>query len=187
MDVPELHRRACEEFGKKVHAVRDDQWNAPTPCREWDVRTLVNHLVSESKWTRPLMEGATIEEVGARFEGDLLGDDPKKAWDESRSEAVGAVQSQGAMERTVHLSFGDFPGREYTMQLFADHLIHAWDLARATGSDEKLDPELVDACSEWFAPREDLYRSGGAVGERPPVPEGADPQTTLLAMFGRRS
>jgi uncharacterized protein (TIGR03086 family) len=91
------------------------------------------------------------------------------------------------MDRTVHLSFGDFPGREYAMQLFADHLIHAWDLARAIGVDERLDPELVGACTAWFTAMEEAYRSAGAIAARPPVSDGADAQTRLLAMFGRRA
>ena len=71
------------------------------------------------------------------------------------------------MDRTVHLSFGDFPGREYAMQLFADMLIHGWDLARAIGADEQLDPELVAALAAWFADMADAYRAAGAVGPRP--------------------
>ncbi len=89
------------------------------------------------------------------------------------------------MERTVHLSFGDFPGSEYAMQLFADLLVHGWDLARATGQDETLDPELVAACAGWFAELAPAYREAGAIASRPPVPADADPQTLLLAEFGR--
>ncbi len=184
-DVPDLYRRATETFGTYVHAVPDDRWSAPTPCSEWDVRTLVNHLVGENRWAPPLLAGKTIAEVGDRFDGDLLGDDPKAAWDDSAGEAVAAVQGDGAMERTVHLSFGDFPGREYTLQLFADTLIHGWDLARAIGVDERLDPDLVDACAAWFGGVEDTYRAGGAIAPRPEMPADADPQTRLLAMFGR--
>jgi uncharacterized protein (TIGR03086 family) len=184
-DTSELHRRATDAFGARVHAVRDDQWELPTPCSEWNVRQLVNHLVYENRWTPPLFAGRTIAEVGDRFEGDLLGDDPKAAWDGSAKEAVAAVQEHGAMERTVHLSFGDVPGSEYAMQLFADHLIHGWDLARAIGADERLDPELVGACARWFEANEQGYRSVGAVGPRPETSSGADPQTTLLAAFGR--
>jgi uncharacterized protein (TIGR03086 family) len=91
------------------------------------------------------------------------------------------------MERIVHLSFGDTPADEYAYQLFADHLIHGWDLARAIGADETLDPELVDACAAWFAEREALYRQVGAIGDRPDVPEDADTQTRLLAAFGRKA
>jgi hypothetical protein len=70
-------------------------------------------------------------------------------------------------------------------QLFADHLIHGWDLAAAVGADRRLDPELVDLCAAWFADREDTYRSAGAVGARVEVPVGASAQDRLLAAFGR--
>jgi uncharacterized protein (TIGR03086 family) len=184
-DQAELHRRAVEEFGARVKAVGDDQWELPTPCSDWNVRQLVNHLVYENRWTVPLMGGSALVEVGDRYEGDLLGDRPKAAWEESSEEAVRAVQADGALDRIVDLSSGPTPAREYVSQLFADHLIHAWDLARAVGADERLDPELVEACGSWFASMEDLYRSIGAIGERPDTPAGADAQTVLLAAFGR--
>jgi uncharacterized protein (TIGR03086 family) len=184
-EVPELFRRAADGFGARVHATRDDQWGQPTPCSEWDVRALVNHLVYEMRWAPPLFAGMTIAEVGDRFDGDLLGGDPNGAWDDSAKEAVAAVSGEGAMERIVHLSFGEVPGREYALQLFADLLVHGWDLARAIGADQRLDPELVDACARWFGPMEEGYRQSGAIGPRPPAPAGADPQTALLAMFGR--
>ena len=187
MDAPELHRRAVESFNRRVHAITAEGWERETPNPGWSVRTLVNHLVSENLWTAPLLDGATVEEIGDRFDGDLLGDEPVQAWDESAAQATAAVGQKGAMERIVHLSFGDLVASEYTMQLFADHLIHGWDLARAIGADEKLDPELVDACKEWFTQVEELYRGGGATGPRPEIPRDADPQTELLAMFGRRA
>jgi uncharacterized protein (TIGR03086 family) len=186
MNVPDLHRRAVEGFDARLQSIGDDQWHASTPCSDWDVSAVCNHVVSENLWTPPLMSGQTIEEVGDRFDGDLLGDSPKNAWDESMQPAIDAMQEEGAMERTVHLSFGDVPGREYALQLFADYLIHSWDLARATGAEERLDPELVDACATWFESMEEAYRSAGAIGERPEVPEGGDDQTRLLAMFGRK-
>jgi uncharacterized protein (TIGR03086 family) len=184
-DQAALHRRAVGEFDARVRAVGDDQWELPTPCSDWNVRQLVNHLVYEDRWTVPLMEGSTIAAVGDRYEGDLLGDDPKGAWAESCAEAVAAVQADGALERMVDLSSGPTPAGEYVSQLLADHLIHAWDLARAVGADERLDPELVEACAAWFTEMEPHYRAAGAVGERPETPPGADAQTTLLAAFGR--
>jgi uncharacterized protein (TIGR03086 family) len=88
------------------------------------------------------------------------------------------------LDATVHLSFGDVPAQEYLMQLFADHLIHSWDLARATGQSEHLDPELVAVCATWFVGREDLYRQSGAIGPAVKV-EGGDAQSELLGRFGR--
>ncbi len=178
-------RRAADAFGARVHGVADDRWAASTPCSDWDVRALVNHLVYEMRWCVPLLAGRTVAEVGDRFDGDLLGDDPVGRWDSAAQEAVAAVDGEGAMDRTVHLSFGDFPGREYVMQLFADLVIHGWDLGVATGQDARLDPDLVDACAVWFAGVADGYRQAGAVGPRLDVPNDADPQERLLAAFGR--
>jgi uncharacterized protein (TIGR03086 family) len=185
--VQRFHARAVEAFGELVRAVGDDRWEGPTPCVDWDVRALVNHLVGENLWTPPLFDGKTITDVGDAFDGDVLGVDPTAAWEAAASPAVQAVQGQGAMDRTVHLSFGDFEGRFYAWQLFFDFLIHGWDLARATGGDERMDPELVGAALAWFATMEELYRQGGAIAPRPEIPDGADAQARLLAMAGRRA
>jgi uncharacterized protein (TIGR03086 family) len=184
-DVRALYRRAQDTFGRHVHGVGDGQWTAATPCADWDVRTLVNHVLGEVRWAVPLFEGATVAEVGGRFDGDLLGDDPVARWDAAAREALAAMDDEGAMDRIVHLSFGDFQGRVYSMQLFADLLIHGWDLSVATGQDPRLDPELVTACAAWFAGVADGYRQAGAVGARPHLADDADPQARLLAEFGR--
>ncbi len=185
-DIKEFHARAVAMFGDLVGQVRADQWELPTPCADWDVRTLVNHLVNEELWVPELLAGRTVDDVGDRFDGDLLGDDPVAAWAAAAAGALHSVDAEGAMERTAHLSFGDFPGSEYVLQVFADHLVHGWDLAVAIGGDTRLDPELVQACITWFEPVERQYRAVGVIGERPPIPDGADPQTRLLAMFGRQ-
>jgi uncharacterized protein (TIGR03086 family) len=184
-DVPDLYRRAMDSFAAGVARITDGQWDLPTPCADWSVRDLVGHVTGENLWATPLMAGETVEQVGDRFEGDLLGDDPRAAFDASAAEALEAVGSQGAMDRTVHLSFGDCPGREYAMQLLADLVIHGWDLARATDIDERIDPDLVTSVSAWFATMAEVYRETGAIGPPPPVPEDADDQTRLLAEFGR--
>ena len=187
MDIPAMFGRAVAEFGARVGQVGDHQWQAPTPDEEWTVRDLVNHVVAEDLWAPPLLAGSTIAEVGGRFDGDVLGAEPRAAWAAASAAAVRAVEQDGAMDRIVHLSFGDFPGREYTRQLFADHLIHAWDLARAIGADERLDQGLVASCASWFEAVEDAYRAAGAIAARPPVADDADAQTVLLACFGRRA
>ncbi|MGH3516444.1 MAG: TIGR03086 family metal-binding protein [Haloechinothrix sp.] len=129
--------------------------------------------------------GATIEEVGDSFDGDVLGADPESAYASAAQAAVAAISADGALGRTVHLSFGEVPGEEYAWQLFADHLIHSWDLARAIGADQRLDPDLVEACAGWFSANEKAYRSAGAVGPTSELPAGADQQTALLVAFGR--
>ena len=184
MDVFALHARSIEVWLRRVRPIRDEQLGGPTPCTEWDVRALLNHVVGEDRWTAPLVEGATIESVGDRFDGDLLGTDPRAAAEEAGREAVASFAAPGATERIVHLSFGDTPAEEYAWQLTADHLVHGWDLAAATGGDRALDEELVGAVSAWFAGRAELYRGAGVIGDRPHVSAGT-PGEQLLVDFGR--
>jgi uncharacterized protein (TIGR03086 family) len=190
MHVTDLHRRSVDEFAGRLDALGslgDEGWRGPTPCPEWDVRALLNHVVYEDLWTVPLMEGATIEEVGNRFDGDVLGGHPLTVARSACEAATMAAASGIVAGNTVHLSFGDTPADEYAYQLAADHLIHGWDLAAATGGDRTIDPELVAACADWFVDREELFRSAGAIGPRPQVadPEPDDPQARLLLAFGR--
>ena len=183
MELADLHRRTVESWRSRLDGVDESQWNLPTPCADWDVRALVNHIVGEELWTEPIVDGATVEEVGDRFDGDLLGDDPKAVGGAAAAEAVAAVDRRLPEGGLVHLSFGDVPIEEYVQQLSADHLVHSWDLAVATNQDTSLDPELVSEVSAWFAEREEMYRSGGAVG--PAVQGDGDPQSALLGAFGR--
>jgi uncharacterized protein (TIGR03086 family) len=183
MDITELHRRAVETFAQKVQGVAANQWDQPTPCTEWDVWALVNHVVYEDRWTKPLVDGKTIEEVGTALDGDLLGDDPAAAAAAATAEATDAVEEKVPAGEMVHLSFGDTPIAEYAMQMTADHLIHGWDLAAAAGMDRTMDAELVDVVAEWFAPQAEAWRAAGAIG--PAVDTSGDPQTDLLATYGR--
>jgi uncharacterized protein (TIGR03086 family) len=184
-DVPELYRSALDGCGRRVDGVGADDWHRPTPCVDWDVRALLAHLVDENRWVPPLLAGRTIADVGDELAGDPLGDDPHGAWVASAAAAGEAVARPGALEVTTHLSFGDVPGAEYVMQLTADLLVHGWDLARATGGDERLDPEVVDAVATWFDANEAAYRSAGAIGPAVELPDGAPAQDRLLARFGR--
>ena len=183
--IQELHGRALWLFGEKVMAIKDDQWHDPTPCTEWDVRMLVNHLVSENRWMPPLLVGKTIAEVGGALDGDILGEEPKRAWAESANDATAAVGEPGAMEKVVHVSFGDISGEEYTTQVFTDLVIHGWDLARAIGADEAMDPELLQATHDVIAPMVAQFKASGVYGPDVTPPPGSDLQTRLLAMVGR--
>ena len=185
MDLNTLYHRTVEHWADVVVAVRDDQWDSPTPCTEWTVRDLVNHVTSEDLWTEALMAGRTIEEVGSSLDGDLLADAPI-----ARSIDAAKVATTSVVERlprggTVALSFGDTDVAEYVWQLAADHLVHSWDLSAAIGTDRRLDPALVAGVASWFADREEAYRGAGAVAARAISHGGA--QGDLLATFGRDS
>ncbi|HEY3259564.1 MAG TPA: TIGR03086 family metal-binding protein [Pseudonocardiaceae bacterium] len=186
MATLELHGRALRRFGDLVHSVGADQWHAPTPCTEWDVRQLVDHLVVEQLWVPAMVAGRTVQEIGDEFEGDLLGDDPVAAWDRASAAAGAALAEPGALRRTVHLSYGDRSAEYYCAEMTADLVVHSWDLARAIGADEKLDPELVDFTYELIAPQVDALAHTGLFAPPVEVPPDADEQTRLLALSGRR-
>lgn len=184
-DASEVYATALDGCARRIAGVGPDDWHRPTPCADWDVRDLVGHLVEENRWVPPLLAGRTIADVGDELSGDLLGDDPHAAWETSAKGAAEAVARPGALEVTAHLSFGDVPGREYVMQLTADLLVHGWDVARATGGDERLDPAVVDAVATWFDTMEAAYRAAGAIGPAVELPASASAQDRLLARFGR--
>ncbi|HET8663870.1 MAG TPA: TIGR03086 family metal-binding protein [Nocardioides sp.] len=185
MDLNTLYHRTVEAWADRVNAVHPDQWDDPTPCTQWTVRDLVNHVVGEDRWTVPLVEGKTIEEVGSSLDGDLLGDDPVNAALDAAKAATTVTAEKLPEGGTVHLSYGEEQLPEYVHQLAADHLVHAWDLAAATSGDTRLDPHLVTEVHAWFADREEMYRSGGVIGPRG-VSHGGG-QGDLLAAFGRDS
>ncbi len=182
-----LFERATDGFGRQVHAIGGGQWHDPTPCTDWDVRTLVNHVTVEQLWVPPLARGSSVADVGGRFEGDQLGDDPVATWDAAVKAASAAFGAAGALEGTVSLAGGDKAMTEYCWEMTTDALIHSWDLARGIGGDEELDSELVDLVYERTLPIAAHLHETGLFAPPVPVPADASLQTQLLAIFGRRA
>jgi len=183
MELETLYERAVAGWTAQLAHVDASQWASPTTCSDWTVRDLVNHVTGEDLWAVPLLEGSTIEGVGDRFDGDVLGDDPATTSRDAGSTAVSAVAARLPEGGTVHLSYGEEQVDEYVRQLVADHLLHGWDLAVSVGAPSRLDPEVVAEVAPWFAEREELYRSVGAIGPRAGPYD--DPQDDLIAGFGR--
>ncbi|QUH02747.1 TIGR03086 family protein [Saccharopolyspora erythraea] len=185
MRLLHAHRRAMTEFDTRVRAIRDDQWDNGTPCAQWSVRDLVQHLVSEQLWAPRLLDGATLEEVGDRFDGDVLGTDPKRAWTEASTEARRAWDRPAAATGEVHVTGGVIPAEDYGWQMTLDLAVHAWDLACGVGADTRLDPDLVAVVRTVFEPQVASWQDIGIFDPPLPVPGEADEQTRLLAMLGR--
>ncbi|MCP2163816.1 TIGR03086 family metal-binding protein [Goodfellowiella coeruleoviolacea] len=186
VDLLEAHGRALAEFDARVRQVRPDQWEQATPCTEWSVRDLVGHLVYEQLWVPALLAGQTTAEVGDRYEGDQLGADPVDAWDRAAAAARAAWTEPGVLERRVHLSYGRVPAEQYGWEMTTDLTVHAWDLARAVGADERLDPDLAAAVLSRTEPQVEAWRSAGIFGPRVPVPAEAPAQDRLLGLLGRQ-
>jgi uncharacterized protein (TIGR03086 family) len=184
-DLPEVHAAALAATRRVVAGVSADQMGAPTPCDDWDVRTLLDHVVAGNWWAAELGAGNTIEAVGDRLDGGVLGDDPLAAYDASAAAAAEVFGRPGAMDAPCAVSYGPVPGSIYCGHRFLDVLVHGWDLAVATGQPTELDPRLVAACLDVVRPQAALLQASGMFASVE-APEGADPQTELLALVGRQ-
>lgn len=183
-DITALHRRALDATGAIVAGIGPEQWGSATPCEGWDVRALANHVVSGNLWAAELAAGRSIDEVGDRLDGDVLGADPAGTYQASAEAAASAFEAPGALDAPCAVSYGPVPGSVYAGHRFVDVLIHGWDLATATGQDTRLDPELVDGCWAVLAPQLDMLQASGMFGTAHD-PAGSSPQDRLLAELGR--
>jgi uncharacterized protein (TIGR03086 family) len=175
-----LQRTARREFDTRLAQVTD--WSAPTPDTEWDVATLVRHVVDEQRWVMPLVSGRTLEEAEASLEP--LGDDLVAEWARYAEQATGAWAIAPAAAE-VHLSYGVVPCIDYLKQQVADIAVHTWDLARAVGADDRLDSALVDAVWADIEPQRDMLASSGLFAPPVAISDDAPVQDRLIALTGR--
>lgn len=188
MDPVQSLKEASALFRSRLEQVPADAWEHSTPCSEWDVRALVNHVVGGEKVVPELMAGKTFEEILPSLAGDQLGADPLAAFEAATAAAIEAFASPAALDRQVHHPAGDMDGRTYIGFRIGDLTVHSWDLARATGGDESLPPALVEAVLAALEPMRPIIGSVGVFGTGPSgsLPDDADPQTRMLDLAGRR-
>ncbi|WP_216204915.1 TIGR03086 family metal-binding protein [Amycolatopsis aidingensis] len=185
MELLDAHGEAMRGFDRVVHQVGTGQWHEPTPCTEWDVRDLVTHLVSEQLWAPHLLAGATLEEIGDRFDGDVLGADPVGAWERAAAAAREAWTAPGVLERTVHVSGGEAEASRYGWEMTVDLAVHGWDLATAIGVPHPIGDALAATLLERFRPLVDDIQGLGIFAPPVPVAADADAATELVALLGR--
>jgi uncharacterized protein (TIGR03086 family) len=184
-----MFAKAQDDFGALVTSISDDQWTQPSACSEWDVRTLVNHLVFEQVWVPPMLDGKTIEEVGDRFDGDLLGDDPVSAWRRAAEASRQAFFGDAALEGTINSSMGPSPARQYLGEMTFDLVMHRWDLGQGLGMEQRFSGDelaTIEQAQEGMVSMADQLVAAGIFAAPPDVADDADRQTTLLATFGRK-
>jgi uncharacterized protein (TIGR03086 family) len=126
-----------------------------------------------------------VADVGDSLDGDQLGADPVATWDAAAKAALGSFRASGVIAGTVSLSSGERPAEEYCFEMTADALVHGWDLARAIGADETLDPEIAALVYERSLPFVDELAKTGMFAPPVAVPDDAPVSTKLLAISGR--
>ena len=180
-EVSERYRRLGDAFAAKIAAVPADRWASPSPCTEWTARDIVRHVIT----TQGLFLGFVNRELG---DIPSVDDDPAAAWDAARAVVVADLEDP---ERAA----AEFQGFQGTSTFEAgvdrflnfDLVVHGWDLARAAGLDERIDPDdlaRVKGAAEAFGP---AMRGPQAFGPELEPPAGADEQTKVLAFLGRRA
>jgi uncharacterized protein (TIGR03086 family) len=180
---------AHDGAARLVAAVGDDQWEQPTPCSDWTVRQLVNHLVGGNRLTTRVVRGDQLpppDQLGRRGHLDQLGDDPAGAYRSSAHDLLEALRAPGALERTHTLPAGTLPGPGVVHLRTVETLVHGWDMARATGRPV---PFPEDLCAQELRFSHDLL---GRMPEerRPfapsrPVAGDAPAIDRLVALLGR--
>lgn len=178
----EEYREIAGRFTRLVEAVPDEHtWARPAPPEGWNARDVVRHLLT---WFPGLLhDGAGI----TLPVGPAIDDDPVGAW-RIFSDGVQAVLDDPANDGRgfSHPQIGELPMTTAVSRYFtADVFLHTWDLARATGQDETLDPQRCAAMLEGMRPLDEVLRASGHYGPRVAVEDDADAQTKLLAFIGR--
>ncbi|EST39515.1 hypothetical protein N566_01525 [Streptomycetaceae bacterium MP113-05] len=186
MELIDAFDTAYAEWDRLVHEVGTEQWHSATPCAEWSVRDLVNHVTGEHLWAPHLLRGATLAEVGDRFEGDVLGDQPVAAWEAAGAPSHEAFHAPGALEGQVHVTGGREASDAYGWQMTTDLAVHAWDLASGIGRSAVIPETLANDLLERVRP---MIGKDGIPGIFDPpvdVAATATPQEHVLSLLGRR-
>ena len=180
-EAAERYRRAAAGFTRRVDAVTGTEWDRPSPCAGWVARDIVAHL---TEWVPAFFRDAG----GPPLPGPDEGVAPAQAWHDLDSALQAALDDPGMAAQVVrHPRAGEHRFDDAVGQfVLGDVLIHTWDLARAAGLDETLDPELVHDMLVGIEPLDSVLRSSGQYGPRVEAPPDADEQTMLIAFTGRK-
>ncbi|MET7911458.1 TIGR03086 family metal-binding protein [Streptomyces avermitilis] len=185
-DPRPLYARAAEQIAALIKTVRPEQLAGPTPCSEFDVRTLLSHMAGGTR--RIAVVGAGGDGLAVRPFLDGVPDDGwAAAYDEVRAEVEKSWADDARLDALVHVPWGEAPGRTALSGYVMEAVTHTWDLSEALGRPLGLDPELAEfalAIAHRVLPDEqrgDDLPFDSAV----PAPEGADAYERLAAWLGR--
>ena len=172
--------------------ITDDQWNLPVPQSiqkdEVTLKKLMNYHAYDDAWVPETLAGKTIAEVGTQYDGDVLGDNPKRSWDNIVAKAVSAVEALSIvdMDKTTHLSYGDFPVKDYLWHITLFRTFRTVDIARFIHVDDSLTEDLVRGMWELVEPQATMLRNMGVFGPEVEVSKDAPLYERLLGLSGRQ-
>jgi uncharacterized protein (TIGR03086 family) len=178
-EVSDRYNTVADGFAERLEGMTESSWAAPTPCTQWTARDLVVHVVRTQRQVRSSLGDVESEEVDP--DGDLVAE-----FRSARTSVTDALRDPDKASQTISGMFGEQPFESLVGRLLcADTLVHTWDLARATGQDEQLDPAAVAAAGAFLEPIDDAIRRPGGFAAKITPPAGADEQKAFLNFCGR--
>ena len=180
------YTKAMYSMDHVVRLVPADAWSNPSPCEGWTARHVLGHVIAVQRYTLAGLRGEQYDR-SLLFEctDRSAGDDPAAAWAEIRDTMLETLDQPGVLEQKVPSSSGETTVDERIGFNIADTTIHSWDLARAAGVDDRLDPGLVDRITAMLATRIESMRGPMLFESAVEIGDGADAQAHLLALTGR--
>ena len=190
MDARDLFLASDAAFRSVVDRLTPSDLERAAPA-EWTrtpdptLRDILAGHARDEAWVPDLLAGLTVEQVGGRWQGDLLGDDPIGNYD-ALNHAATAAMSKPDLDQgmIVHFSYGDYPFSEGVLHIVSFRAFQAWLIARFVGLDFHFSPELVDGLNELLLPAVPELRAVGAFPPAIEPPAGADAETVLLCTVG---
>lgn len=178
-EVTQRYGTIARGFTDRLSGVDQDQWSSPTPCGDWNTAQLVTHVVEVHQRVVASLEGA--DPAGVDPQADL-----GPQWLVASQAVLAALADPAQASSSVKGMFGEQTFESLVGRLLcADTLVHTWDLARATGQDDALDPAGVAAATQFLAPLDEALRRPGGFAPKIEPESHADEQTRLLNFCGR--
>jgi uncharacterized protein (TIGR03086 family) len=182
MDAVERIERSTAHAAKAVSGVKADQLSAPTPCSDFDVKALLNHLFMGMHMLTTAAKSGKAEVL----EGDIVGPDPAKQYDEARAKLLEAIREPGVFDKNWEMPFAALPGQVMAGIAFWEHLAHGWDIAKATGQDATIPDDLAQEALDSVTPMDAMIRMPGVCGPKVDVPSDASITDRLVGFLGRQ-
>lgn len=189
MTIQELFIMSNQALQKSVAQITDDQWDITMPpgmsSKPGTLGDAVRYHTYDDAWVPDVLAGKTKEEVGDQYEHLLKDGDIQANYAQYNARAIEAVRDFAELDRVTHLSYGDFPARDYLQHIISFRAFRSYDIAKLIGADTKMDDKFVQALLDEYSPVIEGFRKIGVFPPALEVAEDASPQTKLLAMAGR--
>jgi uncharacterized protein (TIGR03086 family) len=183
----DVYEKTLDNAGRLIAGVKASQLADATPCKNFKVKDLLNHIAGDCYFFSMIGSGQQIDTSAPT--PDLIGDDPVTAFDAAKKVGLDAFRASGALEKSWPFPFGEMSGQQAIGIAITEAVVHGWDLAKATGQEHGIDDGLAALLLQGG--RQALTQDwrneeGDPFGAEVTVPDSADNVAKLVAFYGRK-